>query len=1005
MYKVGTYFLVRTPLLSLQDFKNLANKSKSPETVLVESPVINEAVNFASPSLLKSVLLEKSESRSPKKKRQVKVSLNKYLNRLSTRPTPFGFFAAIGTGNFCERETPQKFNVLKQKHVEADLRWVYYIVDFFEKNISQYPAIQIQSNNALTKVMGFYLLDTKTNLGLTKDRNDLVESIKVKRTILLDFVLNYLKFGHSFQDTVEAMQDKFSIVDSKKCVGYLQQLINQEIVISKLRPQLTIGMAGFKQLLQQLNKQVKSPILDTLNMIDRQIDQYAKIPIGQGNKELNELREEMSKVHTNKHYLKIDVGYVNHLEASVSVKSSIKKAVEILDVLSKDTATQETIKKYHGRFIEKFGYEQLVPLQVLIDESLGLGFPTEYDSEPSEPKTIRNKEIDALLLKKMMNAQYSKSPIRILKNDLRSVSASQGQHQLSGELYCTLHKNSAPFLEVDGLSLSPSAGSTAGRFYDLLSNDFTTTTLEMRRSSLKRRFNTTKFVELSEIPAFGSGANVAENNSVVNSKLNLRGSTNIDDVTVDDIYVGANSDQLYFYSCSKKLRVEFVANNMFNYQNGTRLLRLLREISQYNLRMITPPTFSILDQFDYSPAVWYEDIMLRPAEWNLNSKNVSADINTFDKLFKDWKSQIKLPRYVRLKFADYITYVDTNNQEHIEIIREELKKFGRVQFLEDTYELNGNGNSSFIDQTGQSYANELVVPFVNEDIIQQKLEYVPKNIFNAKSDSDELANWLYVSLQVPDKKQQEFITNILPSLKKAVIKNHEWFFIRYEDQGKGSIRVRIKADMDDNLGKLYQSFINWYLSKTGVVGNFEILPYKKELFRYGGEDVFDMVHQIFWMDSELSRHILASQTGLSLTELLALSFIKMFVEINYPYSKEVNLMNNLVDRYAFSHELHSRESVLVHAAMQLLDSTDSTSWISEGNLEILTQENNLINRIISTKYLTSGRSRIIGSLMHMRCNRIFGINNMSEKKTMATIRTILTSLPFKNFIGIDENAK
>lgn len=58
---------MRTPLLSLQDFKNLSNKSKSPETILMESPVINEAVNFASPSLLKSVSLEKAESRSPKK--------------------------------------------------------------------------------------------------------------------------------------------------------------------------------------------------------------------------------------------------------------------------------------------------------------------------------------------------------------------------------------------------------------------------------------------------------------------------------------------------------------------------------------------------------------------------------------------------------------------------------------------------------------------------------------------------------------------------------------------------------------------------------------------------------------------------------------------------------------------------------------------------------------------------------------------------------------------------
>lgn len=1005
MYKVGTYFLVRTPLLSLQDFKNLSNKSKSPETILMESPVINEAVNFASPSLLKSVSLERAESRSPKKKRQVKVSLNKYLNRLCTRPTPFGYFAAIGTGRFCEKETLQKFNVLKQKRVAADLQWVYYIVDFFEKNISQYPAIQIQSNNALAKVMDFYLLDTKTNLGLTKDRNDQVESIRIKRTILLDFVLDYLKFGHSFQNTVEAMQDKFTIADSKKCAGYLQQLINQEIVVSELRPQLTIGVDGFKQLLQQLNKQVKSPILDELNMINRKIDQYAKIPIGQGNKELNELRAEMSKVHTNKHYLKIDVGYVNQLETSMSVKTSIKKALEILDDLSKDTATQENIKKYHGRFIERFGYEQLVPLQVLIDESLGLGFPTEYGSEPTEPETIRNKEIDALLLEKMMNAQLSGSPIRISKSDLTNISTVQGQHQLSGELYCTFHEDEAPFLEVDGLSLSPSAGSTGGRFYDLLSNDFTKNTLEMRKSSLKQRFNTTEFVELSEIPAFGSGANVAENNSIVNSKLNLRGTTSIDDVTVNDIYVGANSDQLYFYSRSKKSRVEFVSNNMFNYQNGTRLLRLLREISQYNLHMITPPTFSILDQFDYSPAVWYEEVMLRPAEWNLNSKNVSADRSTFDELFKEWKSRVKLPRYVRLKFADYITYVDTNNLEHIEIIREELKRIGRVQFLEDTYELNGNGNSNFIDQTGQSYANELVVPFVNEDIIQQKLEYVPKNVFNVKSDSDELASWLYVSLQVPDKKQQEFITNILPSLKEEVIKNHEWFFIRYEDQGIGSIRVRIKADMDDNLGGLYQSFITWYSSKTGVVGNFEILPYKKELFRYGGNDVFNMVHQVFWMDSELSRHILASQTELSLTELLALSFIKMFVELNYPYSKDINLMNNLVDRYAFSHELHSRGSVLVHAAIQLLDSTASTDWISKEDLEILTQENNLINRIISTKNLTSGRSRIIGSLMHMRCNRIFGINNMSEKKTMATVRTILTSLPFKNFIGIDENAK
>jgi hypothetical protein len=111
LYKPLNFFMFRTPVFTSEFFDNINfpdekgsmfNDSLFQKVIsLAENPIIREAVNVASTSLINAIDKLKNE-KDIKKKEQIILNFLKYLIRMSTRPTPFGLFSGVTSGDISD---------------------------------------------------------------------------------------------------------------------------------------------------------------------------------------------------------------------------------------------------------------------------------------------------------------------------------------------------------------------------------------------------------------------------------------------------------------------------------------------------------------------------------------------------------------------------------------------------------------------------------------------------------------------------------------------------------------------------------------------------------------------------------------------------------------------------------------------------------------------------------------------------------------------------------------
>ena len=73
------------------------------------------------------------------------------------------------------------------------------------------------------------------------------------------------------------------------------------------------------------------------------------------------------------------------------------------------------------------------------------------------------------------------------------------------------------------------------------------------------------------------------------------------------------------------------------------------------------------------------------------------------------------------------------------------------------------------------------------------------------------------------------------------------------------------------------------------------------------------------------------------------------------------------------------------------------------NMKIITEE---VSSVLKQEDLTTDWQRILGSLIHMRCNRVYGINSELERKTMFIVDKVVNSKRYTDmFLEVDNETK
>lgn len=1015
IFEYSDYFMIRVPFFSINHFFN------NVELTINNTKAFEEAIAIASPNLYEGLFKEEIRE---KKIRNKEISLKKYYTRMSTRATPFGLFSGIGVGKVSDRTELELCDSTKfNKVASVDMKWLFKVIKNVEETLcKQSTSVMVQTNNMVYKLGKNYFLEEQSNLGQEDFyRSEKIEHIRLSSTKLLEYVFSLTRNPIEISLLIEKVSKYVHENDFKKIQSYIQNLLNNEFLVSSLRPPL-VNSSPLDYFINQLEKhKIENDIASKLIELRKKIYTYNKMEIGSGVDIFQNIKELMKDLTYNEQLIKVDyrLAFNNPPSLNQNVANDAMLAASALWNISNQQEGLPWLKDYRLKFIEKYGLNQLVNINVVVNSTFGIGYPKGYEEQKLELENNENNNYQlslALSTKYIESIKNKFSPVILDDNDLEDLSCHTNQDKApnSGELYFYLygdsngHSYSDYAIEVSNLISSYDIGNTFGRFSNLL-DDEEIEAINDDREKVNQKLNSIGIlnVELSEIPSIGKNANVATTITNLNTKLNLRTVNFNESIDLEDIYVGVTLDRMFLYSKKHKKQLIFTSNNMLNYLSGSKIFRFLREVSLECYKMLAPIDIRIPIQIPVSPRIQWRNIILKPAEWILNKEDLFSKTDSMDiEMFKEYKKEYFLPRYIWINNKDNRLLVDTLDNIQLNILSQELKRHNKIIVTEDIVSAMETLKLPVHREKEQFYS-EFVVPFKKINMNQSELNLLTENlnIMNPMVDMHMESDWFYIQLRVPTNIQDKFIINRIPLIigilhKKNLIK--KWFFIRYKtESGDSVLRIRVKAinkEQSDLYGHIYQLFLNWYnlLFNEGEVSGFEILPYIQEVYRYGGKYMISYIESLFEKNSEYVINLLHYKNE-NFDLLNSISTYWIMRKIGWDNEKIIDFTNKVIDQNKYKQIIRKYRSNAINLCKNefeyfSLQYSDLYKSLVKQN-EYLTKINELLTNC-SQKDLTNSPEQIVGSLIHMHCNRVYGINIEKEGLILASINEIAKGVPY-----------
>ncbi|OHO72012.1 enterotoxin [Staphylococcus sp. HMSC036D05] len=976
IFNTSNYYIIRAPLFPISIYNNYLKHEGIDYSSFFNHPIIEETIMTTTYQLYKSLTNISFDSES-KKARNAKQSFLKYLIRMSTRGTPYGLLSGISLGQFDDKTNIQISDDINEydKHVKIDGSWLCKLIRFLESHYKYYKDSFVIWNERNYIINQRIYLDNQTCL--IQENNH--EIISIKYNDILKCIKESLSENITFKDLLKLISKTFSINDEKEIKNFIQNLLDKEIIFTSLRTAL--NKEHPLAYLLYFYGEVNDDFIKSLQFVHYEMMRYQNMKVGEGKETFLRIRKLMSDLFKAKEYIQIDTRIQTKNNClSNRLAENVSEAAYLLWLISPNDLGTSTIHEFHYDFMEKYGFEQIVNLKELLSDINGMGYPN------NENKPIKN-DIPFLKEKYYYAISHNKE-IEITENELLDLekknTISLKRAPLTSEIYSEFYygntiKGYDEFLVISPIVSSYNAGATMGRFSQEFEKDL--------RSQLDEEINeqyieyskenNTEVIHINEIPKYARNLNINHSGSTKLSELEL--DMPYSSIVLDELYVGSTFDKLYLFSKNLNSRVIFITHSMLNFVLCSDLYRFLREVSLGNTKFIQPIKDNGIDGFNYCPRIRYKNVILKPATWKLNKDMFThCEKEKWINQFHEIQLFYDIPNDVTMTFGDNRLTINLSNHAHISILKKEIEKQGRVSLLEN-----------FIQDANNDRVIEIVTPIYRKVKSNEKRITIPKNIYKqSKSKRD----WLSIHLFIDENYQNDFtIQFILPCLRELLdnSKLEKFFFIKYKEN-EHFIKLRLLNKNNDS-AQLYNYILQWkqqWLDKSEL-SHFAIVDYQPEIYRYGGSETIEIVEDYFMYDSWLAIHIINQTFKYPKAFVVAISIIFLLNELEIS-QEEINEIrsNNVEDLYR-NNEIREYKNELV----KLTNPKDNYRYLHEKlpNLHhILCQNYNEIEKlkVALGKDLSTPRTHIIGSLIHMRCNRIFGVNRNKEKFVLSIFNEI-----------------
>ena len=995
LYRALDFVMLRAPALPFEHYLKLDAAAWAPKGSLRLAPIdpcVRRALAIGSPSLLEQ--LERTSLHDGDDKR-VKGKLQRFLIRMSTRPTPYGTFAGVGlaawganTDVWLEREPTMRTRV--------DMDWVVRYVAALEAQ----PAIRTQLRWIANSAVWIFHDRAILYESAPTATAGAFASVSIAATSMARRALGLTRAPIRYDELVERLVECAPSATVEKVERLLQQMWQNGFLRTELMPPMTTedpvqwvhdrvaSITGGKSLCVQLDALARTvSACDTASVDDvpsalRKANAHLKM--------LGQTRTEMP--------LQVDMALgIGGTCLSSAIAEHASRTAELLLRLSPAPAGPPILAGYRHSFINRYGIDREVPLLELLHPEWGLGPIGQYgwgNAEVDPARASRRAEtLKYLALRAIRDAQLVIDLDEELLERLETQTLRADALSTSLDLNLFVLAKSREAIDLGDFQLmvgpnvgAASAGRNLGRFSHLLGQR-ARGALELAARHDEQYHDDEIIAELAFLPRNFRSANVSLRPAVRRYEAPVGVSAAVDAqhiIPLDELVVGVRNNRFYVRWLARDMDIQFASGHMLNpNQSSSEIVHFLSEISRDGITQLSAFDWGPASGNVFLPRVQSGRSILQCAQWRFESNGQgSAPVDQrqpFADWLARWRERWRVPRRVYLTSADNRLLYDLEDPEQVEDLRGELRRAEGKCLLQEA--LPGPEHAWLPSVDGGHHIVELTVSLGLRSNPRKhgRSNHKPRVASLVTPDlrlRPPGSDWLYLKLYGPRSGEDEFIAAELRTLCREIDDAgvaDEWFFVRYADPDP-HLRLRFRASPTRLTEELYPRLCAWAakLLSGGKRQKFVFDTYEREVERYGGAEATVLAEQFFAADSRAVADLFACSTKMDRLTLMVVSIDDLLDSLALDDVARLEwLKGKVVSRNDVSKEFRLKRDQLI---AELRDPARVNSPVGQVLARRRSKLNEVATRLAELERngaLTQPIVRLYESYVHMHCNRLY----------------------------------
>jgi thiopeptide-type bacteriocin biosynthesis protein len=847
-------------------------------------PGLAEAVSIASPDLARRVteLLHAPDTAPARTVQRAVSAVSSYLARWQRRATPFAFFAGVSTATL--GPAAARFGEQHRVIARVDADWLARILDSIEADHDLRSRLDVIANNG-TVVRGDRIFATcRPQPG--KQAPGPVRETSTRHTRVVQTALARAASPIAFANLLARLATEFD-ADVGKVETMLHGLIDGDFLLTNLRPPMTVA-DGLRHVLGVLlaadagSLPSVGAMAGHLNQIHAMLTRHNTTNNPAIAADARAAADDVARrlVPDSRTLLAVDV----RLDAEVTVPKQMVQetahAADLLMRLSTQPFGAQAWVDYHVRFRNRYGPGALVPVVDLIADS-GLGYPHGYLGMPKTRPTWRTlTERDVHLARLIQQAMLDGADeIPLSEADVEALTV--GDHTTAVapariEMAVSVHAASTAALDrgeftlaITGAPRTPT--SMIGRFGYLLDS--------ADQDRLTRTYtapdNDAIAVQISAQPRRVHNQNVVRVGQLLPDLVAVGEHPNGDTISLDDLAVTADADQMYLVRASTGQRVIAYLPHALDLNVQTPpLARFLAELTDARSAIFGPFDLGAAARtLPYTPRIRYRRTVLSPARWLISTTDLDPKAEQWDKVLHEWRQRWRVPARVIVCHGERRLPFDLDQAADRELLRTRLHRGGRL-------EVRADGSDSGHGWVGRPA--EFVLPLVLSTPAPRALPYsaAPGDILRPGDGAI-----VHAQLAGNPARFDALLTQHLPAfaaglaglgvtrwwirrhrdLARMDAQQHLALLLRLSDPGAhGPVAARLAAFAAD-------------LHRQGLPADLTLATHYEHPARYGLGPAADAAEQVFLTDTcaAIAQLRMAEQTGIATEALAAASMAQL----------------------------------------------------------------------------------------------------------------------------------